>query len=176
LTKQNSHVPAQRQDRRPAVGERIHAKYRKPHAGVSERRRDDDAGEAEAGREVAHEQLQQRAKGKVADDQQRSGDYHHEQIAFERDPEPSLQDQGLRQHDKEEDHEQRRKLPRERHDRISARACEPITHAAAIKLGSHRIAGRERDDHVDDHRQKGAQQELGVVFLRVHQHDRLRHQ
>ena len=44
--------------------------------------------------------------------------------------------------------------------------CEPGAHAAPSELGADRIAARERDDDVDDHRQQRAQQELGVVALR----------
>ena len=43
-------------------------------------------------------------------------------------------------------------------------------------LGADRVAAGERDDHVNDGRQQRAQQELGVVCLRVAQHDRLGHE
>ena len=43
----------------------------KSHAGIAECRRDDEAGEAKPGREVAHQELQQRAERQIADDQQR---------------------------------------------------------------------------------------------------------
>ena len=96
----------------------------------------------------------------------------HRHVALERDAEQSLQDQRHRQHDEEEDREQRRELARERDDRIAARAGEPGAHAAPPELGADRIAGGERDDDMDDHRQQRAQQELGVVLLRIDQHDR----
>ena len=146
---------------------------RKSDAGVAERRRDDEAGQAEADREVAHQKLQQRAQCQIADDQQRSRDDHHRHIALERDPEQSLQNQRHRQHDDEEDREQRRKLARQRDDRVAARAGEPGAHAAPAELGANRVAGGDRDDHMQHHRQQRAQQELGVVPLRVDQHDGL---
>ena len=136
----------------------------KSDAGIAECRRDDEAGEAEPGREVAHQKLQQRAERQIGDDQQRCRGNDHRHIALERDSEQSLQDQRHRQHDDEEDREQRRELAGERDDRIAARAGEPRAHAAPPELGADRIAGGERDDHVDDHRQQRAQQELRVVL------------
>jgi len=66
-----------------------------------------------------------------------------------------------------------RKLACERNERVAARAGEPSAHAAPAKFGAHRVAGSEPDDHMDDHRQQRAQQELCVVRLRIDQHDRL---
>ena len=57
--------------------------------------------------------------------------------------------------------------------RITARAGEPRAHAASPELGADRVTAGERDDHVNDRRQQRAQQELGVICLRVAQHDRL---
>ena len=48
-----------------------------------------------------------------------------------------------------------------------------VRSAAPAKFRADRIAGGERDDHVDDHRQQRAQQELRVVPLRIDEHDRL---
>ena len=75
-----------------------------------------------------------------------------------------------------ENPEQGRKLARQRDDRVAARAGEPAAHAAPAELGADRVAGGERDDDVEDHRQQRAQQELRVIPLRVDQHDRLRDQ
>ena len=69
--------------------------------------------------------------------------------------------------------EQGRQLAGERNDRVAARAGEPGAHAAPAELGADRVAGGERDDHMGDHRQQRAQQELRVVPLRIDQHDRL---
>ena len=173
LSEQHGHIPAQWQQRAPDLRERVHAQDRKTHAGVAEGGGDDEPGETEPGGEVAHQQLHQRAQREVADDQQRSRGDHHRHVALERDFEQPLQDQRYRQHDDEEDGEQRCQLARQRHDRVAARAGEPGAHAAAPELGAHRIAGGEPDDRMDDHREQRAQQELGVVLLRVHQHDRL---
>ena len=153
--------------------ERVHAQRRKSHAGIAECGRDHETGEAEAGREVACQKLQQRSQRQVADDQQRTCDDHHRHVALERDPEHSLQDERHRQHDDEENSEQGRKLACERDDRIAARAGEPGAHAAPAKLGAYGVAGGERDDHVDHHREQRTQQELRVILLWVDEHDRL---
>ena len=52
LPEQHRHVPTHRQDRAPELGERVHAEGRKSHAGIAECRRDNEAGEAEAGCKV----------------------------------------------------------------------------------------------------------------------------
>ena len=173
LPQQNRHVPAHRQDCAPGLRERVHPERGKADAGVAERRRDDEARQAETSREVAHQKLHQRAQCQIADDQQRRRNDDHRHIAFERDPEQSLQNERHRQHDDEENPEQRRELARQRHDRVAACASEPGAHAAAAELGAHRIAGGNRDDHVQHHRQQRAQQKLGVVPLRVDQNDGL---
>ncbi len=173
LPKQHLHVPAQRQDRAPGLRERVHAQDRKSYAGIAEGRRHDEAGKPEPSRKVARQKLQQRSKRQVADDQQHAGGDHHRHIALERDLEQSLQDQRHRQHDDDEDREQGRELARQRDDRIAAGAGEPGAHAAPPELGAHCVAGGDRDDHVDHHRQQRAQQKLRVVPLRVDQHDRL---
>ena len=173
LPHQHRHVPAQRQERAPGLRERVHAQGRKSHARIAERGRDDEAGEAEAGREVAHQKLQQRPQRQVADDEQRTRDDHHRHVALEGNPEHALQYERHRQHDDEKNPEQGRKLAGERDDWVAARAGEPGAHAAPAKLGADRVGGGERDDHVDDHRQQRAQQELRVVRLRIDQHDRL---
>ena len=172
LSEQHGHVPAQRQHRAPDLREGVHAEHGKSDAGVAECRGDNEAGEAEPGREVAHQELQQRAQRQIADDQQRARGDHHGHVALERDLEQALQQQRHRQHDQEEDREQRRKLARQRDDRIAAGAGEPGAHAATAELGADRIAGGERDHHMDDHRQQRTQQELGIVPLRIDQHDR----
>ena len=103
LPEQHRHVPAQRQDRAPDLRKSVHAQHRKSHAGVAECGRDHEAGEAEAGREVAHQELHQRSQRQVADDQQRACSHHHRHVALERNPEQSFQDERHRQHDDEED-------------------------------------------------------------------------
>ena len=173
LPEQHRHVPAHRQDRAPGLRERVHPEGGKADAGIAERRRDDEAGQAETSREVAHQKLHQRAQCQIADDQQRRRNDDHRHVALERNPEQSLQNERHRQHDDEENPEQRRELAGQRHDRIAARASEPGAHAAAAELGAHRIAGRDRDDHMQHHRQQRAQQKLGVVPLRIDQNDGL---
>ena len=152
---------------------RVHPEGGKADAGIAERRRDDEAREAETDREVAHQKLHQRAQCQIADDQQRRRNDDHRHVALERNPEQPLQNERHRQHDDEENPEQRRELARQRHDRVAARASEPGAHAAAAELGAHRIAGGDRDDHMQHHRQQRAQQKLGVVPLRIDQHDGL---
>ena len=171
LSEQHGHVPAQREQRAPDLREGVHAEDRKTHAGVAERRGDDEPGDAEPGGEVSHQKLKQRGQREIADDQQRARGDHHDHVALERDLEQAFEYQRHRQHDDEEDGEQRCKLARQRDDRIAAGAGEPGAHAAAAELGADRIAGGERDHRMDDHRKQRTQQELGIVPLRVHQHD-----
>ena len=93
LPQQNRHVPTHRQDCAPGLRERVHPERGKADAGVAERRRDDEARQAETNREVAHQKLHQRAQCQIADDQQRRRNDDHRHIAFERDPEQSLQNE-----------------------------------------------------------------------------------
>ena len=155
------------------MSKRVHPEGGKPRACIPKRRRDNDAGEAKAGREVAHQKLHQRAQRQIADDQQRPGNHNHRHVAFEPNSEQTLQNERLRQRHDEENPEQRRKLAGECHNRVAARAGEPGAHAAAAELGAHRIAGGDRDDHVQHHRQQRAQQKPRVVPLRIDQHDGL---
>ena len=173
LAEQHRHVPAHRQDSAPEQCKRVHAQNWKSDAREAERGRDDDAGEAQADREVAHQKLQQRSQRQVGDDQQHSRGDHHEGVAPERDPEQPLQNERHHQHDDDEDREQGCKLARQCDDRVAARAGEPVAHAAPAELGANRVAGGQRDAHMEHHRQQRTQQELGVIPLRVDQHDGL---
>jgi hypothetical protein len=51
--------------------------------------------------------------------------------------------------------------------RVAARAGEPSAHTAPAELGANRVTSGQRNDHVDDHRQKPTQEELRIVLLRV---------
>ena len=171
LPEQHRHIPAERQDGAPHGGERIHSEHGKSHAGIAKGRRDHDAGQPKPGREVAHQELQERTQRQIADQEQRRGNDDHCHIALEGDAEQPFQDQRHRQHDHEKDRKQRRELPGERHDRIATGAGEPGAHATTAKFGADRIAGGDRHDHMHDHRQQRSQQELGIIPLRIDQHD-----
>ena len=93
-----------------------------------------------------------------------AGGDHHRQVALEGNFQHALQEQRHGQHDQKEDREQRRELAGQRDDRIAAGAFEPGAHAAPAELGADRIAGGERDHHMDDGRQQRAQQELRIVL------------
>ena len=101
---------------------------------------------------------------------------HHRHIAPEGNLQNSLQNKRLCQHDEEKDDKQRRKLAHERDDRIATGAFKPGPRVSPTKFRADRIACRERDHHMNDHRQQGAEQELRVVFLRIDEHNRLARQ
>ena len=173
LPEQHRQVPAQRQDRTPAIGKRVHGKRWKCDAGVAEGRRCDEAGEAKPGRKVADQELQQSSERQIGDDKERRRGNDHRHIALEGNVQQPLENQRHRQHDQEEDCEQRRELAGERDTRVPTRAGEPGAYAAPPEFGADRVASGERDDHVNDGGQQSAQQELGIICLGVGQHDRL---
>ena len=80
LVEQDLDIPAQRQDRAPRARERTHRQHGKTHAGIAEGRRDDQAGQAEAERHVARQQLHQAADHLVGNDQQRRRGRHQHGI------------------------------------------------------------------------------------------------
>jgi hypothetical protein len=79
-----------RQYRAPGLRERIHPESGKADARIAERRRDNDTGEAQAGREVAHQKLQQGAQCQIAGDQQRPSSQNHRHVALEPNSEQPL--------------------------------------------------------------------------------------
>ncbi len=146
----------------------------KSDAGIAERGRDEQAGQSQSRREVAGQELQQRAERQMGDDQQRgrrppiSGRSPLNGISST----PS-RNSGSASMIRKKMHKQRRQLAGQRDDRIAAGAFQPGPRVAAAEFGADRIARGERDHHMDDHRQQRAQQELGVVLLRIDQRDGL---
>ncbi len=107
LAEQHGHVPAQRQDRAPGQRERIHRQDGKADARETKRGRHHETGQAEPGREVAHQELQQGAQREITDDEKRARGHDHGDIAAERDAEQPLENERHDQHDDKEDREQR---------------------------------------------------------------------
>ena len=68
LVEQNLDVPAQRQQRAPEVREGVHCQQRKADARKAKGRIAEDGGEAQAGRELARQKLQQAPERKIGDD------------------------------------------------------------------------------------------------------------
>ena len=174
LSKQDGHVPAQRQDRTPGLREGIHADRWKADACVTECRGGEEARKSEPGRQVADQELQQGAHRQIGNNQQGAGGDHQRQVSPEGDLQHALQKQRLGQHDQEEDTEQRRELAGQGCDRIATGTFEPGPRVATAEFGADGIAGGERDHHMDDRRQQRTQQELGIVLLRIDKRDGFR--
>ena len=150
LVEQDRFVPSQRQQGPVDLRERVHAEGRKSHAGEAERRRDDQAGDAQSGQQVARQQLQQRAQRQIADDKEPCCCNDHGHITSEFESEPSLHDQRHSQHHQREDDEQGHELSGDGNDWVAASARQPGAHASPSELGTHRVT-RAHSNHDVQH-------------------------
>ena len=112
---QRSGSSAPQKRAKPPIAEQRKADARKAEGRIAE-----DGGEAQAGRELARQELQQASERKIGDDQKACGGSHQHGVAAKGNAVEPMNDAGVDDHHHHEDGEERRQLSNERRERAAA--------------------------------------------------------